>query len=171
MSKNANKKTKKKRTTWNGHRVVQRRDVVVTYGSRHMSRTPLAVVRLPTSVEDSLVRVWEAEGSRWGSCWSESRLEGGRKPPTSHDDWLVVFLAGVEGGWMWKPTNESRRLVGGGLGGHGHFLVVLRLDVSVSWVSKWINIRTKNKTYLGLETCRVSSPYLSPWDSLPCLSV
>ena len=59
-------------------------------------------------------------------------MEGARKPPTSHEDLLVVVLGVVECGGKWKATNESRQLVGGGLGGHGHFLVILGLDVSAS---------------------------------------
>ena len=43
----------------------------------------------------------------------ELRAEGGRKPPTSRDDSLVVVRVKVEGRKRWKATNESQRLVGG----------------------------------------------------------
>jgi hypothetical protein len=46
----------------------------------------------------------------WRLAWSVERRE---KPPTSHEDSLVVVGAGVVGGEGGKPTNESRRLVGG----------------------------------------------------------
>ena len=54
--------------------------------------------------------------TRWWLFWARSSAEGARKPPTSHDDSLVVVLGEVKGRRMWKATNESWRLVGGFLG-------------------------------------------------------
>ena len=61
-------------------------------------------------------RFGRAEVDGWVLFWLETRVEGGRKPPTSHHNSLVAVLGKAEGGGRWKATNESRRLVGGGLG-------------------------------------------------------
>ena len=52
----------------------------------------------------------------WWLFWARSSVAGARKPPTSCDDLLVVVLGEVEGGGMWRATNESSRLVNGCFG-------------------------------------------------------